>query len=517
MKKLYDFDKENDKEFLREAGKMLQLKVIDLEVKLAQALLKNLIDHEIKSTLTDDLLVLRKRLFDSKQEKKEKIKKLKKDKKNKKINLVHNQNENKSELDKFNGQNINLETKEIEHDLDCKTCPYCSKESLDEIKNLFDESSEFDVNQTYYILKRHKRKKYKCSQCDKITTAKGPDKLIPGGQFSAQMAVQVVCDKFEYHLPLERQRVKMEKLGLILSVKTLFSLTAHLYNIIFDLNEMNRKDIIEDKYVCIDESPMPFYNDSKSIGYVWSLSNSRGAYYQFEPTRSGKVAMEMIKGFYGVVMTDGYSGYNFLSETDGIIHAYCWAHLRRYFFDAMTNDEKVGEVIDYIDELFEVEHLATGFDDLKILRSNKSTVIFQKIDDWIRDNESSYLTSTLSGKAIKYYLNQREGLMHFLKNVHVPLSNNMAESKQRCPVMGRKNFQAFRSINGADVGMFFYSMIESCKMNGLSPAEYLLKMTINKLKNEKIQTPYQYASQLKNEIEIKLRRELLDGICKDSS
>ena len=83
--------------------------------------------------------------------------------------------------------------------------------------------------------------------------------------------------------------------------------------------------------------------------------------------------------------------------------------------------------------------------------------------------------------------------------------------------MGRKNYQAFRSIDGADVGMFFYSMIESCKTNGLDSGPYLLEMALRKLKKEELETPYQYACRLKEEISKKLQQELPARSSTDSS
>lgn len=505
----YDFDKETDRDFLRAAGIMLQEQVIKLRLEVLQLKFLQALDEEIKSTLTGELLVLRRRIFDSKQEKKEKLKELKKDKKKKKINLIHNQNENKKDLAISNNQAINLEAKEIEHVLHSEKCPLCGEDhGLEELKDLFEESTEYDVNCTYYILKRHKRRKYKCSKCNKIVTAPGGAKLAAGSNFSLQMAVKIACDKFQFHLPLERQREQMKQSGVDVSVKTLFSLTEHLHNILSPLEEMNRQDVITGGHVCIDESPIPFYNPKKSSGYAWTMSNNIAAHYQFEPTRSQDVAREMLKGFKGVVVTDGYESSHFLKDNLELIHAYCWAHLRRYFFDAMAEDKDAGVVVDYIDELYEIEHLAESLDDLKYLRATRSSKIYAKIESWINENEGHYLKSTLTGKAINYFYNQKDGLTKFLTNEQVPLDNNSAERRQRCPVMGRNNYQAFRSINGADIGMFFYSIIESCKTNGLNPSAYLLEMALRKLKAEELETPYQYACKLKKQITDKLTEQI---------
>jgi len=517
MKKKYDFNKETDKDFLRAAGSMLQDKVLELELVVVQLQLEKYQDEEIKSKLTGQLLVLRRRIFDSKQEKKEKLKDLKKNKKKDKVNLIHNTNENKDDLEASENQEIKLFSDEVEHKIDSSICPKCGKDSLEELNNLFEESTEYDVNYAYYILKRHKRKKYKCRCCSKMVTAKGGPKLTPGGKFSIQMAAKIACDKFQFHLPLDRQRVILKKNGVDVSVKTLFSITDHLYSLLYPLNELNRIDVISGQYIGVDESPMPFYNPSKSSGYVWSMSNEIGAYYQFEPTRSGKVAREMIEGFSGVVITDGYQGYNFLDKMEGIVHAFCWSHMRRYFYDAMLDDDNAGTIIDYIDDFYEVEHNSESFKDLKHQREIRSSKIFDDLISWIEQNEGHYLNSTLTGKAINYFYNQREGLTHFLTNEYVPLDNNCSERRQRCPVMGRKNYLSFRSINGADVGMFCYSMIESCKTNGIEPNSYLIKMALRSIEGKELKSPYQYALELKAQITEKLKKELIEKSAENSS
>ena len=131
---------------------------------------------------------------------------------------------------------------------------------------------------------------------------------------------------------------------------------------------------------------------------------------------------------------------------------------------------------------------------------DKSTLVVKEIEDWIERSESSYLNSSLTGKAILYFKNHKEGLKKFLNNVFVPVDNNTAERRQRCPVMGRKNYIAYRSINGADVAMLFYSLIEGCKSNGLQPSAYLLDMALRAIRGKLLETPYQYASGLKQKI-----------------
>jgi len=503
---MYNFDKENDKEFLREAGKMLQEKLIQKELELIQVKIEITKSEEIKQKLSEELLNLRKRVFASQQERK--ANKTHNHKKRKKGNLPHN----KSKNSKIEDQEINLAEEITKYNIDENRCPSCGGDKFFEMKHCFEESSEIEVIEREYIVKRHKRQKYSCKCCNKIITAPGGVKLTPGGEYSIQMATQIACDKFEDHLPLERQRKQMKRAGINVEAKTLYGLTEHLYNRLYPLNELIRQDVLSGKWIHIDESPMNFYNPNKSKGYIWSMSNPRGAYYQFEPTRSGAVAREMIRGYEnGCIVSDAFSGYNFLDNDENyktLKHAFCWAHIRRKFFEAMAHDKKAEDVIDLIDKLYEVEHMADEIHQLKDLRLDNSVNIVNEIDKWIDSMDGKFLNSSSMGKAINYYLGRKEGLHLFLYDEFIPIDNNMAERRQRCPVMGRKNFLHFKSINGADVGAFFYSVIESCKSNGLNPRAYINEMAHRSAKDENLESPYQYSMRLNEEISSRISKEL---------
>ena len=86
-------------------------------------------------------------------------------------------------------------------------------------------------------------------------------------------------------------------------------------------------------------------------------------------------------------------------------------------------------------------------------------------------------------------------------------SDNTAERALRAPVMGRNNFQGFRSIDGADVAMMFYSIIASCKAVRVEPRTYMLQVAIRSAHAEELMTPYQYAVDLRNQVDLKVASE----------
>ena len=307
---MYDARKETDKDFLRAALKKVQEENIILKKQLALKNNQKIKDEEICKKLSEELFLLRKSIYDSKAEQRAKGReraqeRREREKNRKKKNLPHNEPDNSMPEEKT--PEISLE-QEIEHHKleDESQCPNCGGDEGFSPINSSEDSGEIEVVERRYIFKRHQRQKYHCKGCKSITTAPGGMKLTPGGEFSIQIATQVAGDKFEDHIPLNRQQKQMARQGLTVGTRTLFGLTEHLYKLLYLLNELIRQDVFGGNWVHIDESPMPFYNPNKSKGYVWSLSNNRGAYYQFEPNRKGEVAKEMLRGYHeGVVVTFG--------------------------------------------------------------------------------------------------------------------------------------------------------------------------------------------------------------------
>lgn len=486
----YDLSKEKNVGFLKHANQWLQEELLRTQKKLAEVTLQQQLDEEISRSLSDQLNVLRQRFFDKKREK---LDSKQNGKKKRTGNLPHNQ----SPIKLSANPKLSLDEEKVEHNLDNLTCN-CGDSNcqLVALPNCFEESSEIDVVVHRYKIKKHLRQKYKGTCCGRMVTAPGPTKLVTGGKFSIEMAVEIAYNKFNNYLPLERQRKEMAHRGLEVEVKTLYNLTVYAYELLKDLPEKIRKEILSRPWVHIDESPHIFFNKEKAKGYIWTLSNNYGCYYNFEPTRAAAIAKEMLKDYRGNVITDGYSGYEWLEKEEGIIHALCWAHVRRYFFEAIKSYPISKEVVVLIDKLYAVEDESRDFEHLRVLRAEKSKPITNEIEKWINGIQGKYLESSALGKAVKYYLKRKSKLHLFLDDPYIPLDNNTAERSQKAAVMGRKNYLFFKSIDGGDIASLFFTLIESCKKFAIDPRTYLLAMSLKSAKGEKLETPYVYAQRM---------------------
>jgi hypothetical protein len=355
------------------------------------------------------------------------------------------------------------------------------KAEWDQLTGVYQDSVEITIVERVYQKIIHKQAKYKLRGArdeigkEVIVTAPGPVKVKPGCQYSIDFALSVVCDKYEYHIPLERQRRKMESAGLSMEPKTLYNLcknvAEHCEGRVVD---SIKKDMFGDFCALhLDESPWKILG-TKQSGYMWAASNRIGSYYQFEPSRSGNIAEEILENFEGSILVDGFPGYNRFKKRGKIRVGHCWAHARREFYELEASyPEQVGEIVPMIDELFAIEGKARSFDELRVLRKTESLALTNCIYKWLFATRSKFIPSQGIVKAIDYSLKFWPELTMFLKDLSLPLSNNDAERALRHVVLGRKNFAGSRSIDGADIAATLYTVIESSKKVGLEPKDYL--------------------------------------------
>jgi hypothetical protein len=258
-----------------------------------------------------------------------------------------------------------------------------------------------------------------------------------------------------------------------------------------------KDEILSHALIHSDETPWPINNKKDSDGYMWIVANNRGSYYRFEPTRSGQVIKETLENYSGTVMTDGYSGYAQFKVSETKKLYLCHAHARRYFWNIKQDNPDVIKIIDLWEDLFKLEYLARTFDELKIVRNEKSRMIIEKMKDWLKLKLPESRPESSLRKAIQYSINHWTELTKFLDDPVIPLTNNEAERTIRQAVMGRKNFYGSRSIDGADLAAVMYTIIESCKKVELDPRHYLLATLKLASAQESTETPFQMALRLR--------------------
>ena len=351
---------------------------------------------------------------------------------------------------------------------------------VSQIQNLFEESSEITITKETFRKVRHKRAKYRAKNLttgdEKILTAPGPSKLYPKCQFSIDFAAHVVTQKFMNALPYERQRRDIRRAGLSVPVITLCRLetgvTAHLEDIALKI----RDDVLNTSHLAVglDETKWPILNKKDSNGYFWILCNQAGSYYRFEPSRSGEIAMELLKGFSGSVVSDKFSGYLQFLKNGQINWGLCLAHGRREFISLQAAyPNECGSVIELMDKVFEIEHTAKSWDELGTLREKKSTPPMASLKVALENVKANFFPRDEMSLAADYMLSNWNQFTAFLTDVKLPLSNNESERALRQAVLGRKNYRGSKTIDAADRAAVLFTIIESCKKAELDHEDYI--------------------------------------------
>ena len=385
-----------------------------------------------------------------------------------------------------------LECVERIHELpaDERQCRHCGGDLL-AMGEQSEDSEEISVVKRSFVVVRHRRRKYRCRCNGTVQTAPGPPKLIPGGRYSPEFAVEVALGKYLDHLPLERQVRIMKRQGLTVSSQTLWDQIEALAGHLEPSYEALGKTLLKSPVIHADETRWPLLSEKPSAWWAWCLASEAGVFYRILGSRSAKAARSVLKGYEGIVLSDGYKAYASLSRGDPrFTLAHCWAHVRRKFIEAEAHYPSASQALDWIGELYAVEREVPWVPGLETperlaqrarLREERSRPVVDQLRTWAM-NQPVLPRSSL-GKAVRYLLELWAGLSRFLDNPRIPLDNNLVERAIRGPVVGRKNHYGSRSRRGTEVAAIFYSLIETAKLLGVEPQAYLLEATATALRS----------------------------------
>lgn len=392
------------------------------------------------------------------------------------------------------------------HELDeaDKTCPSCGG-ALAEWAGQFEESEEIDVVERKFVIVKHQRKKYRCACNACVETAPGPVKLIPGGRYSVDFAIDVAISKYLDHLPLERQVRVMAREGLVVDSQTLWDQIEALARRVAGAYRALHASQLLQPVLGVDETHWLLMGKKQNGGVdkrhqLWAVASPNAVYYKVQDNRSSVGAGEMLPGYRGVVMADGYGAYVKLQRekpTFALVH--CWDHVRRKFVAAEKFFPKDGgDAVELIGRLYEIERQAPQGppgDELRArLRAEHSKPAIAAIQAWALEARTRVLPSSAVGEAIDYMLGLWPGLTAFLWDARVPLSNAFTERAMRGPVVGRKNHYGSRSKRGTEVAAIFYSLLESAKLCGLDPKAYLRTAALAAIAGQPVPLPHQLAT-----------------------
>lgn len=166
-----------------------------------------------------------------------------------------------------------------------------------------------------------------------------------------------------------------------------------------------------------------------------------------------------------------------------ILLSYCLSHGRRQFTDIAANFpeecryvlEALGEVY-YNDAMSRERKLSP--EERLLFHQERSGPVMKRLKEWLTAQLAEHRTEPNSGlgKAISYLLRHWTKLTLFLRQQGAPLDNNIAERALKKAILHRKNALFYKTMNGAQVGDLFMSLIHTCELNKVNPFDYLTEL-----------------------------------------
>src|SRR5271167_738603 len=163
-----------------------------------------------------------------------------------------------------------------------------------------------------------------------------------------------------------------------------------------------------------------------------------------------------------------------------MVHAACWAHARRQFFEAVqlnAKDPVATPIVARMDDLFaidaEARHQGLSLEARHALRHEKARPLLDEIRTQIEAARSAALPGGALAKACNYTLTLWEKLSRFLEYPELELSNNLAENSMRPVALGRKNWIHIGSSQAGPKIAAILSLVESCRRLKLPVRDYL--------------------------------------------
>lgn len=374
---------------------------------------------------------------------------------------------------------------EICHEPDSTVCKCgCQLKRIGE-----DVSEKLNHHPGTFSVERHIRGKWVCDECETLIQAPVPAHVIDKGMATTSLLAQVLVNKFADHLPLYRQEQMFDRTGYKLSASTMGSWVGQCGAALQPLVDALRTEILKQGVLHADETPITMLNaaaknkdSTTKKAYLWAYATTQHAdikavVFDFAEGRSGQHAKAFLDGWNGTLICDDYQGYKALIKDNQITEAACMAHARRKFFELFAaNKSHIAQAaLEQFNAIYAVETQLQTMppDQRRHRRQTDIKPLMDKLQQWLLDHKIKVPDGSGTMKAIDYSLKRWDALYTFINDPHTPIDNNWVENQIRPIAVGRKNWLFAGSLRSGQRNAAIMSLVQSAKLNGLNPLEYL--------------------------------------------
>ncbi len=288
----------------------------------------------------------------------------------------------------------------------------------------------------------------------------------------------MAVSKYVDGLPLYRQEQKLKRIDIDPPRSTLASWMIKAGILVQPLISLMRDTVLSYDIIAMDETRLQVLREPgkspQSQSYLW-VQRGRPPdrlilLYDYDPSRTSRVPVDLLGPFTGYLQTDGYEGYNAVCDKNQLAQLGCWAHVRRKFDEALKAQETraknktvslAEDAMRRIQLLYRIEHKAKHLtpEQRHTIRTQRSLPVLKDVRKWLDKHLMVVPPKSALGKAMNYADKQWPKLVTYTRDGRPRIDNNLTENAIRPFVMGRKNFLFCDSVAGAISSANLYSLI----------------------------------------------------------
>jgi transposase len=394
----------------------------------------------------------------------------------------------------FSGaQRVEIKHQTLTHGDRCPECGQGNVYGQKEPKVLVRIIGQAPLAATVYSLER-----LRCGACGQVFTAQEPEGVGPQ-KYDETAAAMIAQLKYGAGTPFYRLEQLEKQLGIPLPAATQWEIVEQAAQLIKPARDELIRQAAQGTVVHNDDTSMRvlrlnrdpsdertgvFTSGIVSVGQDWKI-----ALYFTGGLHAGENIADVLKQRRAelpspIQMCDALSrNVPRMSSGVEILLANCLAHGRRQFVEVADNFphecryvlEMIGQVYGYDAEAR--ERSLTPDERLR-LHQDRSAPVMDQLHEWLETQLAERRTEPNSslGQAIMYLLRHWLPLTLFLRKAGAPLDNNLVERALKRAVLHRKNALFYRTLNGAQVGDIFMSLIHTCQLCGANSFDYLIEL-----------------------------------------
>jgi transposase len=362
-------------------------------------------------------------------------------------------------------------------ELVCKCC----NGQLNKIGEEISEQLEY-VPASLHIIE-HVRFKYACPQCaENVAIAPKPQQPIDKGLPGPGLLAYVATSKYGDHLPLHRLEHIFKRQGAEIRRSTMCDWMTATSLLLEPMWNIMKESLLKSAVIHTDDTILPVLDKNLKkarSSRIWVyIGDKDNPFVLFDYTRSwGRDGPKnFLNGFSGYLQADGFNGYDCIYASELVKEVACWAHARRYFFDALKSaSTQANFAIAEIKKLYAIENEIKELEPEERLeaRKNRSRPVLDEIKKWLDEQKLYALPKSFIAKAINYSLNNWEALCRYTEDERLNIDNNTSERAIRPVVIGRKNWLFAGSDKGGRMAAVLNSIVATCQRHKIDPQAYL--------------------------------------------